>query len=77
MSTRLETWFVYLVTVEPGPRSAGVKRYLDVSRFKLPIQELNAVGDTVFRSPLGTVVACSADDAFRQAECLWAGRPVG
>jgi hypothetical protein len=72
----METWFVYLVTVKPGPRSSGenVEHYIDLSRIKLRAQEQNAIGDTVFRKFLGTVVARDVDEAFRKAEKIFVGQ---
>jgi hypothetical protein len=72
----METWLVYFVTVEPGPRSPGenVEHYVDLCRAKLPIQEQNAIGDTVFRKFLGTVVARDVDEAFRKAEKIFVGQ---
>jgi len=68
----MKTWFVYIVTVEPGPRSPGedIEHYIDVSQYRLPVQEHNSIGDTVFRKPLGIVVARDEDQAFHKAERL-------
>jgi len=62
----MKVYFAYLVT--DGPGSPGEEQYIDLSQSELPAQEYAATGDTVFRQPIGIVVAMDADEAFGEAE---------
>lgn len=57
----MSTWYLYAVTREPGPRSAGEQphEYADAAPYPLPVQECNRIGDTLYRRFLRTVDAPS------------------
>jgi hypothetical protein len=49
--------YAYIVTVVPGPRwyDGHVMEGIEVSRYPKPVQELSAIGDTVYRRFIGFV----------------------